>query len=337
MRCILFALVVALVCCGSVLSNNLLFGVTHSGKTSLINAACGLSLPVADLNQPFSTTRVISSHKCHDSGVIDTVGVFDYTAEYPLEVHEVLKVILDTISHTGLSSVLWVWSSKITVGNKQLEEEVFQTLRDLLPYVLPIAIVNNEFPGSSSGVPKLYSDKFHLPVLRASIADPGQVRDWIQSHTVTYRVELPPNYEDYLFQHNYKGLHEQILKLSLLSCDVVKKQLDVLQNKVNSMKEPPISDCHCDQNCQICEKRCRQKILGRCIGAYHHCWEDGGCHDRVRHCHESCNKAKNQAIQDFNTLKNKLIEEYKHLSESNSKLLNTCNENRNAKFQQQEL
>jgi hypothetical protein len=280
----------------STTANNLFFGVTHSGKTTTINVACGLDLPVAAANQVESTPADISAHECLGSKVIDSNGLFDYRADgMGLSLTDVLKKILHTASETGVSSVMWVWSSRITVGNYELEE-VFMTLKRLLPETLPLAVVDNKFPGSTSMVPALLSEKFDIPVLRSSLSDSSQVQNWIRQHTHSFRIQLPADYENYLLRHDVDGLRAEMAKLTLAVCDVIQGQITTLQKKLRSLKLD-LPECMCSQDCRRCEDRCGQRIGGTCVRVYPHCWEDNGCHDSVRRCNDECSAGRDKRDQ----------------------------------------
>jgi hypothetical protein len=59
--------------------------------------------------------------------------------------HEIANIILLAASKSGLSSMLWGWSSRITVRNYELGL-FFSGLYVLCLMKLPMAIVNNQFP-----------------------------------------------------------------------------------------------------------------------------------------------------------------------------------------------
>jgi hypothetical protein len=196
----------------------------RTGKTSLINSLCGLQLPVAVDGQFVSTTTTVQAHPCfnnHKTEVVDTIGIFDYTdanQRQRFSINEILEMLLVNAKDKGLSSIAWVWPSRETVGNTELEE-VFTTLRDLLPEV-PMAIAHNkvsspslfpyiplsppssttpkfvfQFPGSLSGVPQHIANKWGLALLEVSRDDVAPLRQWIQGHSSNMRIVLPDNWQ----------------------------------------------------------------------------------------------------------------------------------------------
>lgn len=181
----------------------LYFGTTHSGKTTLINSCCNLNLPVVQPNQDISTTKDITSYPCLGTHVIDTIGIFDYHPDQRLRfgVIDVLTIILENAAKEGLSGIFWVWSTKNTVRNHELEE-IFKTLRNLLPNVIPMAVVKNVFPHCDSSVPGSLANDFSLELLTVSKNDVEPLKTWIKNHNENFRIELPSDWKEYLVKHD---------------------------------------------------------------------------------------------------------------------------------------
>lgn len=302
----------------------LFYGVTQSGKTSLINSCCGLTLPVANEGSISSTTKEITIHECLGNSVVDTIGIFDYrpNEKQKFDVVDILTMILENAEKDGLSGILWIWGSKQGVGNHELEK-IFTTLRDLLPSILPMAIVDNEFPGSKSNVPEYLAKTYRLDLVTVNLENVEALKKWIREHKDKIKIQLPEGWKDYLVKFDINKLREELKRASLMSCDTVQQQLRTLSEKVASIKQPQ-EQCKCDQDCRRERKYCCDKVLGFCVSKCTESWIDANCQNQVTECYNVCKKAHAEMVASTNQLLSSLNAQYEQINSLNSDLLKTC-------------
>eukprot|EP01090_Pellita_catalonica_P001705 TRINITY_DN11459_c0_g1_i1.p1 TRINITY_DN11459_c0_g1~~TRINITY_DN11459_c0_g1_i1.p1 ORF type:complete len:336 (-),score=53.77 TRINITY_DN11459_c0_g1_i1:83-1090(-) len=314
-------LLLLLACCQGRI---LFFGKTHSGKTTLINRCCGLDLPVAESGQFVSTTKEINAYDCLGTQAIDTIGIFDYDIErkHRFDVKETLEIILANAAGEGLSGMVWIWPSKETVGSHEFEE-IFETLLALLPDVIPIAIVRNNFPHLHSQVPEMLSQKYNLELLEASKDNTDSLKKWISKHQKNYKIVLPEDWKNQLVRHDKGALRSALLETTLLSCDTVIKQLNAISDKLASTEQPAES-CKCQADCRMTKTECTSEIFGFCVSKSKRSWIDTECQKNVERCYTKCLEAYGKTVAETDRLLENLNDQFAQINGANIDLFRTC-------------